>query len=49
MPEQPGDVPLTYADLSKSSKLLGYNPETPIAKGIEKYVDWINELRPISR
>jgi UDP-glucuronate 4-epimerase len=49
MPEQPGDVPLTYADLSKSSKLLGYNPETSIAEGIEKYVGWINEHRPISR
>jgi UDP-glucuronate 4-epimerase len=38
--EQPGDVPQTYADISKANKLLGYAPQTPIAEGIKSYVEW---------
>jgi len=38
--EQPGDVPRTYADISKSHKLLGYQPQTTIQEGIKKYVAW---------
>jgi UDP-glucuronate 4-epimerase len=38
--EQAGDVPQTYADITKANKLLGYEPHTPIAEGIRKYVDW---------
>lgn len=40
LPEQPGDVPITYADISKAKGLLGYTPDTPIATGIQKYVEW---------
>jgi len=40
MPEQPGDVPLTYADISKAKTLLGYDPHTKIAEGIPKFVEW---------
>ena len=40
MPEQPGDVPLTYADISKAKRLLNYNPTTKIAEGIPKFVEW---------
>lgn len=43
MPDQPGDVPRTFADISKSHDLLGYNPQTPIADGIKKYVAWTTE------
>jgi UDP-glucuronate 4-epimerase len=39
-PEQPGDVPITYADISKAQRLLGYRPSTPLAEGIAKFVDW---------
>ena len=39
-PWQPGDVPITWADLSKSSRLLGYRPATPIEHGLEKFVTW---------
>jgi UDP-glucuronate 4-epimerase len=39
-PEQPGDVPKTWADVSKAKKLLGYHPDTPIREGVPKYVDW---------
>lgn len=40
LPEQPGDVPQTYADISKPKRLLGYNPKTTIKTGIEQYVTW---------
>lgn len=45
LPDQPGDVPLTCADISKARRLLGYNPSTPIAKGIPKFVEWFLSLR----
>lgn len=37
---QPGDVPQTFADISKARKFLGYNPQTQIEDGIEKFVEW---------
>lgn len=40
LPEQPGDVRLTNADISKSKKMLGYNPQTSFEKGMEKFVKW---------
>jgi UDP-glucuronate 4-epimerase len=40
MPEQPGDVPLTYANIDKARRLLGYAPTTKIAEGIPKFVEW---------
>ncbi|MBI2546193.1 GDP-mannose 4,6-dehydratase [Candidatus Woesearchaeota archaeon] len=40
MPMQPGDVPITYADISKSRKMLGYNPKTRIEEGVRKFVEW---------
>jgi UDP-glucuronate 4-epimerase len=39
-PMQPGDVPVTFADISKARKLLGYNPTTKIREGIPKFVEW---------
>ena len=33
-PLQPGDVPITYADISKARKLLGYDPQVKVEKGI---------------
>jgi UDP-glucuronate 4-epimerase len=43
-PEQPGDVPVTYADIAKSRALLGYNPHTKIAEGIPKFVEWYRQM-----
>jgi UDP-glucuronate 4-epimerase len=40
LPAQPGDVPVTYADISKAKRLLGYQPKIAIEVGIEKFVDW---------
>ena len=39
-PMQPGDVPITYADISKARRLLGYNPQVPIEDGIARFVEW---------
>ncbi len=45
LPEQPGDVPVTYADISKATRLLGYQPSTPIEEGIRKFVSWFQDAR----
>ncbi len=39
-PLQPGDVPQTFADITKARALLGYNPQTQIEIGIKKFVEW---------
>ena len=40
LPEQPGDAPATWADLARARHLLGYEPKTEIARGIEEFIDW---------
>ena len=40
LPEQPGDMPLTCADISKARKLLGYNPTAKFSDGLPKFIDW---------
>ena len=40
LPEQPGDVPLTCADISKARKLLGYDPSTRLSRGLPRFIDW---------
>ena len=42
-PPQPGDVPITYANIDKARRLLGYNPQTNIESGIAKFIAWFNE------
>lgn len=39
-PEQPGDVPKTYADISKAQELLGYLPKTTLEEGVKQQVEW---------
>ena len=39
-PMQPGDVPITYADIAASQSALGFEPSTPISAGIPKFIDW---------
>lgn len=44
MPDQPGDVPYTCADVSKAHELLGYKATVPFDEGIRRTVDWyVNE------
>jgi len=40
LPDQPGDVPVTFADISKAGTLLGYSPRVNIDDGIESFVKW---------
>jgi len=39
-PAQPGDVPLTWADISKATRLLGYHPATKLEDGLARFVEW---------
>jgi len=45
LPEQPGDVPLTCADISKARRLLGYQPTTPLRVGLPHFVEWFHASR----
>jgi UDP-glucuronate 4-epimerase len=42
-PAQPGDVPITWADISKAERLLGYSPKTSIADGLDQFVRWYRQ------
>jgi UDP-glucuronate 4-epimerase len=42
-PTQPGDVPQTFADISKARALLGYDPQTQIEDGIKKFIEWFRK------
>jgi UDP-glucuronate 4-epimerase len=44
-PMQPGDVPITFADISKARRWLNYNPTTRIENGIPKFTEWFNATR----
>lgn len=39
-PDQPGDVPVTYADLTQAAADLDYAPKVPIEEGIHRFVRW---------
>jgi UDP-glucuronate 4-epimerase len=41
-PTQPGDVPMTFADISKAQKVLGYQPRVKIEQGIPLFVEWFS-------
>jgi UDP-glucuronate 4-epimerase len=45
LPAQPGDVPITYADVAKAGRLLGYSPKVPIREGLRRFVAWYLEAR----
>ena len=40
LPEQPGDVPITWASIDKAHRLLGYSPRTPFGQGLRNFVAW---------
>jgi UDP-glucuronate 4-epimerase len=42
-PEQPGDVPQTWASVDKAAALLGYEPKTPFPAGIARFCAWLRE------
>jgi len=45
LPEQPGDMPLTCADVSKARKLVGYNPTTRLSDGLPRFIDWFLRMK----
>ena len=45
---QPGDVPVTLADINSSEKFLNYNPKTSISEGIPKFIDWYRDYFQIT-
>ena len=45
LPEQPGDVPLTCADIAKARRLLGYQPTTPLHVGLPRFIEWFQQTR----
>jgi UDP-glucuronate 4-epimerase len=46
---QSGDVPVTYADISKARRLLGYDPQTKIRAGIPRFIQWFREASDRTR
>jgi UDP-glucuronate 4-epimerase len=45
LPDQPGDVPVTCADVTLAQRELGYTPRTPIDQGLENFVAWFRSER----
>jgi UDP-glucuronate 4-epimerase len=43
LPDQPGDVPQTYADISKARRVLGYEPKVPFEEGLRAFVEWLRD------
>jgi UDP-glucuronate 4-epimerase len=43
LPERPEDLPITFANLDKARRLLGYEPKIPIKAGISEFCDWYRE------
>jgi UDP-glucuronate 4-epimerase len=41
LPEQPGDVPQTWANVEKARALLGYEPHTRYEDGVRRFVSWL--------
>ena len=42
-PTQPGDVPITFANIEKAQRLLGYNPQIKIEDGIPRFIEWFRQ------
>jgi UDP-glucuronate 4-epimerase len=46
LPPQTGDVPVTYADIDKARRRLGYRPKVGIEEGVALFVEWFRQSRP---
>ena len=47
LPMQAGDVDITFANIDKAKKLLGYNPKYSFEAGVKNFVDWYKEINNI--
>ncbi len=45
LPMQPGDVDITFADISKAKALFGYDPQTTLKDGLQQFIDWYHEQK----
>jgi UDP-glucuronate 4-epimerase len=45
MEPQPGDVSITYADITKAARMLGYQPKVSMEEGIKRFVEWYKAQR----
>jgi len=45
LPDQPGDVPITWANIDKANRLLGYSPKTSMEQGLRNFVSWYRSSR----
>ncbi len=48
LPIQPGDVPATFADIRRAQEKLGFQPTTPIATGIPRFIQWYKEYHGLT-
>ncbi|MCF8360641.1 MAG: GDP-mannose 4,6-dehydratase [Prolixibacteraceae bacterium] len=46
LPMQPGDVDITYADISKAQKLFRYQPKYDFKEGVKRFVEWFDNTYP---
>ena len=44
LPLQPGDVPVTFADISRARAEIGYDPKTPVEAGVRNFVQWYRNV-----
>ncbi|MDD5643149.1 MAG: hypothetical protein PHX53_15975, partial [Syntrophales bacterium] len=49
LPMQPGDVPATFADIVRAREKLGFEPATPIDRGVPLFVQWYFEYHGLTR
>jgi UDP-glucuronate 4-epimerase len=47
LPEQAGDVPKTFADISKAKRLLNYEPSTSLKQGLVKFYEWFKDNKDL--
>jgi UDP-glucuronate 4-epimerase len=45
LPDQPGDMRITHADIGRAKRILGYQPTTPIEVGMRRFIDWFLKKR----
>jgi UDP-glucuronate 4-epimerase len=46
LPMQPGDVPATYADVSRLARVTGFEPSTTLETGLKRFIDWYKAFYP---
>lgn len=49
LPQAKGDMEVTFADISKSQEILGFNPKTDLRAGLQKFADWFTEYHSLKK